>query len=181
MKRVTCVLMVCVACVGCGSDGYSAAPGQQDAGGEEQNIEPDGDVSDAPVCNVNGVAACKTVIGALCDRTVSCCGTCTKTAGPAGCSCLGESCEKMTGGDSVSCAYTPTGCSDTCSASTCGAWMMMDSAKGHNCLDTKFVDGTACQQDVDACLEQLPLVACSDITGASWNWPPACEKLWGEF
>jgi len=73
-----------------------------------------------------------------------------------------------------------------CDASTipCNDWTTDDAScrayhvsLGVDCSDPTVTSTTNCTADVDRCIADVPLVACSDITGGTVNLPASCTAL----
>jgi hypothetical protein len=58
---------------------------------------------------------------------------------------------------------------------------MAMSPMGYDCTQASFANKTVCSDVTTACENDIPLIACSDSTANTWNWPASCATFWGSF
>jgi hypothetical protein len=52
---------------------------------------------------------------------------------------------------------------------------------GYDCSLAKFANAQLCSDATTACMNDLPLIACTDSQQNTWNWPASCATFWGMF
>ena len=53
--------------------------------------------------------------------------------------------------------------------------------QGYDCSASKIAEAQSCVDKTQACVGDLPLVACSDMKGGTANWPASCSTFWAQF
>jgi hypothetical protein len=54
-------------------------------------------------------------------------------------------------------------------------------AMGYDCATSQYASKMVCQPETDACINDIPLVACTDIEGGTANWPASCNTFWMQY
>jgi hypothetical protein len=52
---------------------------------------------------------------------------------------------------------------------------------GINCASAEFANKVVCPSSTTYCQEDIPLVACTDVTNGTANWPASCGAFWSQF
>ncbi len=52
---------------------------------------------------------------------------------------------------------------------------------GTNCAAPSFANQLVCPSATQICVEDVSLVACSDLASGTGNWPPSCNSYWTQF
>lgn len=158
MKNVIVTLAV-LGALGCSSsDSPAPDPGTSDTG----SVPTDS----GPTCTQNGAAACSTFLDARCARYVKCC----NPTGSDALSACNAKCQNLVSGSATN--Y------NACNQDACKAWTIR--AK-FDCASTAFTSKTVCSAPTTACVNDYPLVACSDITAGTANEPTTCKTFLAQF
>lgn len=75
-----------------------------------------------------------------------------------------------------------------CATASCSPWAdSVTTCKaeyvngGLDCSEANYATASVCSEEVQTCMEDVPLVACSDLTSGTANWPQSCKDLWTEL
>lgn len=79
-------------------------------------------------------------------------------------------------------------CCDAADAPECQSWAThLDQCReywvgqGYDCTSATYADVDVCASETTACENDIPLIACSDMYGATANWPASCTTFWHQF
>jgi hypothetical protein len=79
-------------------------------------------------------------------------------------------------------------CCDAPGAPSCQPWATNVSeclaywvSAGYDCSSSTYADWDVCSGTTSQCQNDIPLVACSDMYGATANWPASCTTFWQQF
>jgi hypothetical protein len=113
-------------------------------------------VDAADACTQNGATACDDYVTASCQRLLDCCIAWDGTCDPR-------------------CVSTD---GDTCTLDNCRALTVK---MGVDCASTRFTSVTVCDDVTQKCVDDLPLVACSDLLGGTAHPPATCNTFLAQF
>lgn len=79
-------------------------------------------------------------------------------------------------------------CCTSSDAPFCSAWALnVASCKAHwvetgyNCADATYATRLVCPNATTSCSNDIPLIACDDLFGATANWPVSCVGFWNQY
>lgn len=79
-------------------------------------------------------------------------------------------------------------CCSSSSAPFCSSWALsVASCKAHwvetgyNCADATYSTRLVCPVATSSCSNDIPLIACDDLFGATANWPVSCVNFWNQY
>ena len=154
----------------CGSD--SNPPTPVCTAGTSTGCTCSDDRSGAQVCNTagSGYDSCEYV--ELPDAGPPTDASCPSENGAVACNrVIGTFCARII----MCCDASATPCPDwTIDDPSCRAYFV---SEGFDCSSPEVTSTTDCTADVDRCIADMPLVACSDIVGGTANLPASCAAL----
>lgn len=115
-----------------------------------------------PGCTTeNGATACDRDLSAWCDRYVQCCNS--------GSTCDSR-CQNLVPGTSTS--Y------NACNTDACKAYL---TRLGYDCAASTYTSKNVCTSVTQKCIDDWPLLACSDMLGGTANEPVSCKTFDAQF
>jgi hypothetical protein len=50
-----------------------------------------------------------------------------------------------------------------------------------DCATTKYANKTVCEDKTTTCMQDYPLIACSDFANGTAHAPQSCKDFWAQF
>ena len=173
MRRIAVLFVSLMFVAACGSDpAPSPTPTPVCTAGSSTACTCSDGRSGAQVCSASGTGYGSCVCGGLPDAGTPIDMGCPSENGASACNrIIGSWCSRV------------MMCCNAAGAGVCVDWGYDDAlcraeyvAAGTDCSSSTYTSTTSCIADVDRCVGDVPLVACSDIIAGTGNWPASCDS-----